>query len=42
LIDDITAGLPQLDDKPISDLEKKLPDLEALLDRIEKSGGGAA
>ncbi|HEY2380029.1 MAG TPA: hypothetical protein VGK48_02495 [Terriglobia bacterium] len=40
-LDDISASLPQLDDQPVSDLEKKLPDLEALLDRIEKSGGAA-
>jgi len=42
MIDEITEGFPQLDDKTISDVEKKLPDLEALLERIEKSGGGAA
>lgn len=41
-LDDIVATLPQLDDQAISDLEKKLPDFEALLDRIEKSSGGAA
>ena len=41
LIDEINAGLPQLDDQSISDLEKKIPDFEALLERIEKSGGAA-
>jgi ABC-type transporter Mla subunit MlaD len=41
MLDEITSGLPQLDDQTISDLEKKLPDFEALLDRIEKSEGGA-
>jgi chromosome segregation ATPase len=41
-LDDITAGLPQLDDKPISDIEKRLPELEALLARVEASDGGAA
>jgi hypothetical protein len=42
ILDDITAGLPQLDDQPISDLEKRIPELEALLERVEKSDGGAA
>lgn len=41
-LDDIVIGLPQLDDRPISDLEKRIPELEALLERVEKSDGGAA
>lgn len=41
-LDDIVTGLPQLDDQPIADLEKKIPELEALLERVEKSDGGAA
>ena len=40
-LDEIIAGLSTLDDKAIADLEKKLPDLEALVERIEKSGGAA-
>jgi chromosome segregation ATPase len=41
-LDSITESLPQLDDKPIADLEKRLPELEALLARVEASDGGAA
>ena len=40
-LDEIIAGLATLDDKTIADLEKKLPDLEALVERIEKAGGAA-
>jgi len=40
-LDEIIAGLATLDDKAIADLEKKLPDLEALVERIEKAGGAA-
>ena len=40
-LDEIIAGLSTLDDKTIADLEKKLPELEALVERIEKAGGAA-
>jgi hypothetical protein len=39
LVSEIQSGLLPLNEQTLADLEKKAPDLETLLDQIEKSGG---
>ena len=41
-LDQIIEGFPALDDKPISDFESRLPELEALVAKIEGAGDGGA
>ena len=41
-LDQIITEFPTLDDQPISDFENRLPDLEALVKKIEEAGNGGA